>query len=76
MTEKRDVTALKRRYYDRRFEIPTAMVTATIHENSDGTIFLHFENEHGEYGLALDPRESAELRATLAAAESNIRERS
>lgn len=58
--------------YDRTFEMPTAMVTATVKENRDGTIFLHFENEHGEYGIAFGPQESAELRATLAAAEDRI----
>jgi hypothetical protein len=60
--------------YSRTFEMPTAMVTATVKENRDGTVFLYFENEHGEYGIAINPRESAELRATLAAAESRIDE--
>lgn len=59
--------------YERQVELPTAMVTATVHENADGTIFLYFENEHGDYGVTVSPRESAELRATLAAAEGRIK---
>jgi hypothetical protein len=62
-----------RRPYERDVELATAMVTCRVHENADGTIFLHFENEHGEYGLTVDVREAAELRATIAAAESSIR---
>lgn len=50
------------------------MLTATVHENADGTIFVHFENEHGEYGLTISVRESAELRATMAAAEARSKE--
>lgn len=64
------------RKYERDVELPTAMVTCTVHENNDGTIFLHFFNEHGEYGVAVSPREAAELRATIAAAEANIEARS
>jgi len=55
--------------YRADFELPSAMVSAQVKENQDGTVFVWFENEHGEYGLTLDTVDAKELAGHIAAAQ-------
>lgn len=63
------------RLYDRTFDLDYSGVGVMVAQQYDGTIWLHFGNEAGAYSVELTPQESAELRATLAAAESGVKHR-
>jgi hypothetical protein len=65
--------AVSERRYDSACELASAMVTAWVHENRDWTVFLHFENEHAEYGVTITHEEARDLCAHIGAAASSAK---